>query len=212
MIHQYKINDNNSFDLTTAEDKPPSYKQLNPFKFFLDPRPTRKGIHSRRRPPCLRTYLWYKQKLFTTLSWGRTVNNLTDILLPSPNQEKTTVQTIVNLGHLDVYSLSVSYPAKIAEWWSLQTDFTGYYAAYNGKIANTTLSNSGRPSMNINLVNNFNLSKTVSAEIFDFIGRELHAYNINLWQISSVLWKLWNNKATVKLNVTDIAFRRMSQL
>ncbi len=214
----YKINDNNSFDLNYSRRiNRPSYKQLNPFKFFLDPSTYTEGnpyLKPETTHAIELTYV-YKQKLFTTLSWGRTVNNLTDILLPSPNQEKTTVQTIVNLGHLDVYSLSVSYPAKIAEWWSLQTDFTGYYAAYNGKIANTTLSNSGRPSMNINLVNNLNLSKTVSAEISGFYrSRELHAFdNINpLWQISAgIQKKLWNNKATVKLNVTDIAFSgRMS--
>ncbi|MCO6460246.1 MAG: TonB-dependent receptor [Saprospiraceae bacterium] len=209
----YKLNDNNSFELNYSRRiNRPSYKQLNPFKFFLDPSTYTEGnpyLKPETTHSLELTHV-YRQKLYTTMSWGRTVNNLTDILLPSPNLEKTTVQTIVNLGYLDVYSLAVSYPAKIADWWSLQTDFTAYYAAYNGKIANTTLSNSGRPTMNINLVNNFNLSKTVSADISGFYqSRELHAFdNINpIWQIAAGLQKkLWNNKATVKLNITDIAF------
>lgn len=92
----------------------------------------------------------------------------------------------------------------------MNSDLNIYYASYSGNVANTPIKNVGRPTFNFNWVNNFAINKTTSAELSgNYRAREIYAYdNINpIWFISvGFQKKLWDNKAVVKFNFTDIAF------
>lgn len=209
----YKINDKNALELTYSRRiMRPSYNQLNPFKFFLDPSTYKEG-NPYLKPQTTQGFEFshvYKQKIYTTLAFGRTINNITEVLAPSQNALNTTVQTNINLGKVDVYSLGVSMPLKIKKWWSINSDLNIYYAAYSGNVANTPINNVGKPTFNFNWVNNFAINKTTSAELSgNYRWREIYAYDLinPIWFVSvGVQKRFWDNKALLKFNFTDIAF------
>lgn len=209
----YKFNDKHSLELSYSRRiNRPNYDQLNPFKFFLDPSTYKEG-NPYLKPQTTHAFELthvFRQKFYTTLSWGRTINNLTEVLAPSATQANTTVQTFVNLGYVDVYSLSLNVPLNLTSWWTMNSNLAGYYALYNGTVAGTTINNTGKPTFNLNMVNNFNLSNTLSAEISgNYQAREVYAYNdINpIWFVSAGIQKKFlNNRAILKFNVTDIGF------
>jgi hypothetical protein len=209
----YTINDKNGLELTYSRRiNRPGYDQLNPFKFFLDPSTYKEG-NPYLKPQTTHSFEFshvFKQKIYTTLGYGRTINNITEVLAPSPTVQNTTVQTNINLAQVDVYALNLSLPLEIKKWWNMNTDISSYYASYSGRVANTTLRNSGRPTFNINWVNSFALGKKSSMELTgNYRAPEWYAYDKlkQIWFVSlGFQQKMWDNRAVLKLNVSDIFF------
>lgn len=209
----YKINEKNGLELTYSRRiNRPGYDQLNPFKFFLDPTTYKEG-NPYLKPQTTHSIEFshvYKQKIYTTFGFGRTLNNITEVLAPSPTLSNTTIQTNTNLGKVDVYSFVISLPLEIKKWWNMNSDLNIYYASYTGNVANTPIKNVGKPTLNFNWVNSFAFNKTTSAELTgNYRAREIYAYdNINpIWFVSvGFQKKLWENRAVLKLNVSDIAY------
>jgi len=209
----YKTNEKNSFELTYSRRiNRPSYEQLNPFKFYLDPT-TYKAGNPYLKPQT--THSWefshvYRQKIFTTLSFGRTTNNITEVIAPSDKQQTLTIQTIKNLTTVDVYALNFSVPVEVFKWWFTQNDMGIYYGLYSGNIANTTIKQHGNLTFNINSTNTFNFANNFSAEITgNYRAKEIYAYEtVNpIWFVTAgVQMKFPNNKGSIKLNATDIFF------
>lgn len=209
----YTLSKKQSVELTYSRRiTRPSYDQLNPFKFFLDPTTYKEGnpylipqtTHS------LELSHIFNQKITSTLCFGRTLNNITEVIAPSKNELKLTIQTNKNLTMVDVYSFSISAPLRIKKWWNSNNDFSTYYAFYTGNIANTSIQQVGNLTFNFSSVNRFDISKTLSAELSgNYRARELYAYEVvkPIWSVSCGIQKrFWKNNATVKLNVSDIFY------
>lgn len=209
----YKLNDKHNLELNYSRRiNRPSYQQLNPFKFYLDPSTYKEG-NPYLKPQVTESFELthiFKQKIYTTLGYGRTKNNITEVLAPAEHQEKLTIQTFKNLQTVDVYALNISVPVEVTRWWHTSTDVNVYYALYTGNIANTQISNIGNVNFNINTINTFNFTQTFSGELSgNYRARELYAYeNVDpIWFLNIGLQKKFlNNNAIVKLNYTDVFF------
>lgn len=199
-----------SYSLSRRIDRP-SYQQLNPFTFFIDPTTNRRGN------PFLLPQLTYAmevthtfdQRISTTLAYSRTTNNLTNVLLQNDSTRVTT-QTDRNLAIFDYIGLSVNAPAQLAKWWNSNTSVNAYVGTYRGTIANTPL-NAGAPTFNLNTQHTFTLPRGFSAELGLFYRfREVYGISViePLYNLSAGVQKsIWARKGTLRLNMTDIAWR-----
>ncbi len=207
---QNHINPQNDLGLTLSRRiERPGYEDLNPYIFFVDPSTYKEGN------PYLNPALTYsvelshvyKQRLITTFTYSVTDNVITQVIEPSPTQDKVTIQTNQNLAHMFYYGVSGAYTIPIFKWWSNVTNFDAYYARYQGNLANTMLNN-GKPTFDINTVNSFVMPKNWSAELSAFyLAPQVYGYfNLNqLSMISAGVQKnMFNKRVTIKLNATDI--------
>jgi len=214
----YKLNSKNSLELNYSRRiNRPSYDQLNPFKYYLDPT-TYKAGNPYLQPETTHSFelsYIFNQKIYTTLGFGRTFNNIIEVIAPSPNQLKLTVQTNYNLAFVDVYSLNISAPTEVTKWWYTTNDMSCYYAAYSGNVANTTINKAGNINFNINSVNSFSFTPTFSAELSgNYRAKEIYAFEVAkpIWSVNAGLQKkLYTNKIILKLNISDIFFTNNSR-
>lgn len=186
----------------------PSYNQLNPFKFFLDPSTYSAGN------PFLKPELSYSfelthtfdKRFVTKLSYSHTSDVMIQVLSPDPSQDKLVVQTFRNLAKLDYYGMTMTVPFSVGNWLNSINNGTFYYGLYRGNLVDTNLS-SGRPSFSLNSNNTITLTNGWSAEVVGvYRSREVYGFlDIEpIWFLSGGVQKqLWDKKANIKLNVTD---------
>jgi hypothetical protein len=204
----YKFNDKNSLELNYSRRiARPSYEQLNPFKFFLDETTYKEGnpyLDPQTTHSIELTHV-FNQKIYSTLSFSRTTDNITGVIAPSDDDPMITVQTDKNLNTADITGLFVIVPLDFTKWWNTNYSFNLYYGSYSGTVAGTTLDNEGNFTYNCNLVNNFKLGKGYSAEVTgNYRGREIYAFmDLDpIWFMNFGLQKKWKS-STLKLAVND---------
>jgi Outer membrane protein beta-barrel family len=206
----YNLNPKNSLEINYSRRiQRPSYDQLNPFKFFLD-QTTYKAGNPKLEPQTTHSIELthtFNQKIFTTLSFSRTQNNITETISPSETEERVTVQTTRNLDHVDVYSLAFVVPVKVTKWWDSTNNLNFYVGSYSGTVSNTTLENAGNFTWNCNSQNNFKLGSGFFAELSgNYQAPENYAFDRirPIWFVNCGLQKKFENKSTLKLAVNDI--------
>lgn len=206
----YKLNENHSLGASCSRrlDRP-TYKQLNPFKFFLDP-----STFSQGNPYLTPQYTWayelthtFKQNYVTTLSYSKTENNITQVIKPDPVQPNVTIQTDDNIASYEYYGGTVAATVEPTKGWTSVNNLNVYYGRFTGNVANTPL-NDGTVNFDITSNNTLTLPKGWAGEVNLFYqGKQLYAY-MDLdpqWQISLGIQKsLWERKGTIRLNVSDI--------
>lgn len=210
---QYKLNEKHTFDvnLNRRIDRP-SYRQLNPFKFYLDPTTYEAGNPYLRPQTSITAEVGhtYKGKLYTLVGIARTFDNITEIIGPSPLSVNTTVQTNVNLDHVDLIYANLSLPLKVTKWWNMRVDLSSYLALYSGTAANTEISQMGSYNANVQMTNQFTIAKKHTLELTgNYRTREVYAFDI-INQIGFVSLgyqtKILKSKGTLRLNATDLFF------
>lgn len=210
---QRHFDKNNDLGLTLSRRiERPNYEQLNPFKYYLDPTTYKAGypfLNPALSYAAELSYI-YKQRFVTSVSYSNTSRPLTEVIQPSPTEEKVTIQTTKNLISMEYYGVSGSYQFRFYKWWNNTTSFNAYYANYTGDIAGTNL-NAGRTTFDVNTNNSFVLPNNWSAELGGFYqAPQVYGY-MNLkptWMINAGIQKnLFDKRATLKLNITDIFWR-----
>ncbi|HZG00370.1 MAG TPA: TonB-dependent receptor [Chitinophagales bacterium] len=188
----------------------PTYWQLNPFRFYMDPTTFNEGN------PKLGPQLTYsaelshtfKQRFITSLTYSYTTDVIAEVLVPYPGN--ITVQTHRNIAEQFYYGASVSYPFQITKWWSNVTNANAYHSRYKTFLANTAL-NEGKPTFDVNTTNTFTLPRNASAEVSLFYQSEqLYGFmHVNpLWMLNFGVQKsMFNKRLTARLNVTDVFFK-----
>lgn len=187
----------------------PSYQQLNPFKFFLDPSTYREG-----NPYLNPQFTWsfemnhtLFQRYTLTLAYATTTDNITEVIAPAEGEDRVTVQTDKNLDEADYYSLSAGIPFTIGKWLNNNTSISCYLGQYRGNYANTEL-NDGNVVLDIRTNNTFILGHDWSAELnASYHSREQYAFmNLDpMWGVGAAIQKqLFNKRSTLKFSVTDI--------
>lgn len=206
----YNLNPKNSLEVNYSRRiQRPSYDQLNPFKFFLD-QTTYKAGNPKLGPQtthAIELTHTFNQKIFTTLSFSRTQDNITETISPSETEERVTVQTTRNLDHVDVYSLAFVVPVKVTKWWDSTNNLNFYVGSYSGTVSNTTLENAGNFTWNCNSQNNFKLGNGFFAELSgNYQAPENYAFDRirPIWFVNCGLQKKFENKSSLKLAVNDI--------
>jgi len=209
---KYTLSDKHEFSFAAGRriDRP-TYKQLNPFKFYIDPTTYTAGN------PYLRpqeTYNFelshtFRQKLTTTVSYSVTRDNITEVLYPLESNGHVTVQGNKNLDKVRYYTLSFSLPLQVTRWWNTSTDLSLYYGHYKGSLANTDL-DKGNLTWNLNSNNSLTMGKIWKGELNGFYraGEVYGFYYIRpQWQVTAGVQRtILKNKGTIKLNVSDIFF------
>ena len=209
----YRVNDKHSLELSfNRRIDRPGYDQLNPFKFYLDPSTYKEG-NPYLRPQTTYTveaaHLW-KDRYYTQLGIARTLDNITEVIAPSPAAQNVTVQTTTNLKKVDLIYGNISAPIDVTKWWTSTNNLNAYVALYSGDVANTTITNQGNFAWNFFTSNTFLFGKTWSAELNgSYRSKEIYAFDKiqPIWSVGAgIQKKILNNLGTVRLNVTDIFF------
>ncbi|HLP63258.1 TonB-dependent receptor domain-containing protein [Flavobacterium sp.] len=208
----YNLNDKNSLEFNYSRRiARPSYDQLNPFKFYLDPTTYKEGnpFLNPETTHSLEITHVLNQKIYTTLNFSRTNNNIAEVIAPSDTDAQVTIQTNKNLDTFDLYGLFVVMPLEFTQWWSSTNSINCYYGAYSGTIANTTIKNQGNFNYNMNSVNNFKITKSFTSELTaNYRAREIYAFmDVNpIWFINVGFQKKFKNNSSLKLVVNDVFY------
>ncbi|MDN3694212.1 outer membrane beta-barrel family protein [Chryseobacterium tructae] len=212
-VFSYDLTDKSNLEINFSRRiTRPSYNQLNPFKFYLDPTTLRAGNPDLNAQTTMNYELTYSlsNKYFATLSYSKTSNNITDILKPViENGQVVTVQTIENLDSVSYFGLYLIAPVKVTQWWDMNNSANFYYGSYTGNVSGTQINNKGNFTFNINNINSFKLGNGFTAELTaNYKAREIYAY-LNAspnWYLNVGAQKKFKNNSTLKLSFTDMFF------
>lgn len=207
---QRHINPKNDLGITLSRRiERPSYEQLNPSPYYLDPTTYKIGypyLNPALSYSAELSYV-YKQKFITNLNYTRTTSPIVQVIQPSTTEKKVTIQTDKNLTTMEYFGINGSYQIPIAKWWNNTTNANVYYARYTGDIAGTNL-NAGKVTFDVNSNNSFILGHNWSAELGGFYqALQVYGYMVlkPTWMINMGLQKnLFDKRATIRLNATDI--------
>ncbi len=108
----------------------PSYESLNPARSYADPYLYSQG-NAYLQPQytqVLEVKHGYKGKIFTSLGASYTGDLIFYVIQPVDNT--TTERTPLNIGQSQVYNLTLSFPVKVWEGFTLQTTLLGFYSQF----------------------------------------------------------------------------------
>lgn len=188
----------------------PSYQDLNPFTFFLDQYTFGKG-NPFLRPQYTNSFAinyGFKQSFVVTASYSKTDDAMTEIL-EQDDAKRTTYQTRANFAEFENYSLNVSAPIKITDWWTARLNVSGFMNHFQTTISTGKVDNQ-QLSYNAYMSQSFTMTKTFRAELSGwynspnvyglFEAQQQYAIDFGLFKT------LLKGKANLKLNISDIFF------
>lgn len=207
----YKFSENNDLGLSLSRRiNRPSYRQLNPFKVFLDPLTYSTG-NPYLKPELSNSFeltYTYQQQYITKLGYSRTTDNILTILSPD-GKPNSVIQTNRNLATFDYFNLSFGFPLRIGKWLNSTNNALAYYGIYRGNVVNTNL-NASRLSFNLNTNNIITINQNLTAEISANYQSRGYYGPLDIkgnWGLNLGLQKqLLAKKASLKLSVSDIFY------
>ncbi|MCB0607326.1 MAG: TonB-dependent receptor [Lewinellaceae bacterium] len=130
----YELNPNNQVRLSFSRRiTRPNYQAMNPFEFFLDQFTSQKGnpyLQPQYTNSFDLTYTLMQAANFS-LSYARTNNVFEEV---THQEGQKTYITTENVGVNDNFSLNISLPAPIMQWWFVYTWIGPYYSHYSGVL------------------------------------------------------------------------------
>ncbi len=212
----YTLNEKNSLEFNYSRRiNRPSYDQLNPFKFFLDPTTYKEGnpYLNPQTTHSLEVTHVFKQKFYTTINFSRTFDNITEVIAPSEADPQVTIQTNKNLDRFDLCGIFFVVPLEVTKWWNATNSLNVYHGFYSGNVANTTINNQGNFTCNMSSVNNFKITGSFSTELSaNYRAREIYAFmDVNpIWHVNLAFQKRFKNKSVLKLALNDLFYTNRS--
>jgi hypothetical protein len=204
---QRHLNEQHDLGLTLSRriDRP-NYRQLNPFRYFLDP------TNSRIGNPYLRPSLYYNvelshtymQKFVSTASFSIGNDIIVETLEADTLNPNTSINSDKNLAKQYYYSYSGSYPIQVMKKWTATTNVTAYYAYYQGNLSRTPL-NAGQFAVEANVTNTISLPWGINAELSAYYQTPMRWGYYEMKSISAINLGLQKSFLNKKLNV-KIAF------
>lgn len=193
----------------------PGYAQLNPFLFLLDV-----NTYATGNPSLLPQFTWSYELNYThkninfTLAYSRTSRNhntaiarFKDVFPGIPQADNVTVQIPINLKSFDYYGLTVAAPVKVNRHWNMINNANLYYNKFNGNLGITNL-NRGRLTFEYSMNNTFTWGNGWVTELNGMVitgGQNGFMVFDPQWSIAAGVQKsLWQNKASLRFNITDI--------
>lgn len=212
-VFSYDLNDKNTVELNFSRRiTRPTYKQLNPFKFYLDLTTYQAGNPDLNPQTTMNYEFTYSisNKYFATLSYSKTKNNITDVLKPTVENGKiVVVQANENLSSASYFGLNLIAPVKVTKWWDMNNNANFYYGSYTGNISDTYIKNQGNFTFDLNSNNSFKLGNGFTAELTgNYKAKEVYAYMFlkPMWSVNIGAQKKFNNNSTLKFSFNDIFF------
>jgi outer membrane receptor protein involved in Fe transport len=208
MYVSYAANDKNQFAASFGRRiERPSYQDLNPFRYFLDPYTYQEG-NPFLKPQFSYNYQLshnYKSILNTSVSYNKT----TDIFAETLNQYDSLKITYVykdNISTAINYGISVSANFNVTKWWSTSLYTNVTHNKYEGLIRNKPL-NVSSTFGTFNMSNQLKFGKGWSGEVGGFArtkGIEGQILINPMGQLNfGVQKQILKAKGTLKLSVKD---------
>lgn len=147
----------------------PNYGNLNPFEYFLDPFTFSRGnpfLNPQYTNAVALTY-GLKQAMYITLNYANTQDNITEVLKQDEAAQKT-YQTTENLARVKNYSVNVTTPLPLKNWWMLNLNLTGFYNDILSPFSEGGQINKSQFSYTANVRNTITLPKDIKYEISGF--------------------------------------------
>ncbi|HNP32114.1 MAG TPA: TonB-dependent receptor [Flavobacterium sp.] len=204
-----KFSENNSlsFSYTKRIDRP-TYRQLNPFRIFVDSYTYVVG------DPTLNSVIThsfelnhtFKGKYITTLSYTRSKESITDIFVQD-DATQISYQIPANIQDYEQYNLGIYIPFKYKKIINSTLSASVYLNKYSSPLQGGSLQQDFT-SWDMNLGNNISIGKGWSAELSGYYQSRMVwglFYIKHLSQISAGIQKVSNDKNSIfKLSVSDI--------
>lgn len=197
-----------SFSYSRRIDRP-SYRQLNPFKVFVDPYTYVVGEPS-LRPVLTNSFevnYTFKGKYIATASYTKSKAAITDIFTQD-DITKISYQSPANIQDFEQYNLGLTIPYGIKKWMNANLTGSIYYNKYSSPLQGAQLQNDYL-AWDINSTNSFVIGKKGWAAELSGFYQSKNAWGLfiikNLAQVSTGIQKTTKNKQTTfKLAVSDI--------
>lgn len=206
----YQLNTKNAFSLNYSKriDRP-GYQDLNPFEFKLDELTYQKGnpFLKPQYSNSVQLSHTYNYTLNTTLSYSHTKDLMAPLTDTASNG--AAFLTTENIADQDIISLSVSYPFALSKLWNVFVN-TGITNTHNkadfgeGKIVDITAN-----TFNVYAQSSYILPKNFTFELSGWYNSPgIWGGNFataEMWSIDAgIQKKIWNDKGTLKISVSDI--------
>ena len=206
----YQLNTKNAFSLNYSKriDRP-GYQDLNPFEFKLDELTYQKGnpFLKPQYSNSVQLSHTYNYTLTTTLSYSPTKDLMAPLTDTASNG--AAFLTTENIADQDIISLSVSYPIALSKLWNVFVN-TGITNTHNkadfgeGKIVDITAN-----TFNVYAQSSYILPKNFTFELSGWYNSPgIWGGNFataEIWSIDAgIQKKIWNDKGTLKISVSDI--------
>ncbi len=188
----------------------PSYQQLNPFVFFMDPYALDQG-NPYLKPQFTNNFelgYGYKDYFTLSLSYADTKDFIVQV---TTQNDVTRVVTVGrgNIGRTQTYVADLSFPLKIAKWWNAQSNLTLYENIIDdGNLAGGQY-NATKVAYNLNTSNSFRLPKNFSVELSFWLNspRVNGVENTTATQYAlnaGIQKSLMEKRLRLRLNVDDV--------
>ncbi|MBB6272337.1 hypothetical protein HDF26_002794 [Pedobacter cryoconitis] len=212
---EYNINDKNTISMNSGRkiDRP-AYGDLNPLLRFVNATAYVQG------DPDLKPQLSfnheiryaYNRTLFFSLGYSQYTDYIIYWVFPEKNikdqKQETVVSKPVNIDKASAYSASFVHIKRLNSWWTMNNNLTFNYNLFSGDINQYKLNNQGKPSFFLSTNQAFVINDRISAETnFRYSGKSQNGsaiYKANSNLSIGVKTTLFNNKASLSLNVNDI--------
>ncbi|WP_375437971.1 TonB-dependent receptor domain-containing protein [uncultured Hymenobacter sp.] len=194
------------FSLSRRLDRP-TYNQLNPFRFYVDPTTYQAGN------PYLLPQTSYNAELTHTyhkvtlgLSYSYTDKPIVKVY---EFPDSLVRRTDVNLRTRHYYAFTLTAPLTVAKWWQLYADAELFYIYFNGTFeSSATLP--GRVGAILSANNSFTLGRGWSADLSgSYNSREQYGFEVvrSFGQVSVGVQKtVLAGRGTLRLNGTDLLY------
>lgn len=203
------LSENNSLSFTYAKriDRP-TYRQLNPFKIFVDSYTYVVG------DPTLNSVITnlfeinhtFKGKYSTTLSYTKSKESITDIFVQD-DDTKISYQIPANIQDFEQYNLGIYIPFNYKKVVNSTLSGSVYLNKYSSALQGGNLQQNFT-SWDMNLNNTFTLGKGWSAELTGYYQSKMVwglFYIKDLAQITAGIQRVSKDKnSTLKLSISDI--------
>ena len=206
---QQKINNNHQLGVSYSYriGRPP-YGQLNPFVYMIDPYTYNRGN------PYLNPQFTHAAKLSYTLKgkyiFSADYSYTKDAYVQVFEQNDSTRTTFINWMNLNNFynsNFTAVLPIEFAKWFRTNTNLTAYYGQYKSYFHGNEVDKS-QVTFIANTTFTFILPKDFTVEMSgQYTGKQVYgmAYFYPSGRIDGGIQKLiFNKKATLKLNVSDI--------
>lgn len=204
-----KLNDRNTWQFSYSRriDRP-TFNDLAPFVIFETPETFLSG-NVKLVPAIsniLKTDYQYKTIMFS-ISYTDTKNAIGQFQPKIIENENKQYLTARNLDHLNTISGIVAFPIELTKWWKMQNNFTWILQRLKTLYENQHIDIT-QHNYRINSIQNFTISKSISAEISGYYqSRSLQGVYVSepIWSLDFGIQKKFNNdNSSLSLNATDV--------
>ena len=205
--HQIGEKHSLSYSYSKRLDRP-TYKDLNPFIYFLDQFTFEKG-NPFLNPQMTDSYginYGLGRSLFVSLNYSHTTDAMTQVLEQNDLTQQT-FQTTVNLDQFRNYSVNVTAPVVINDHWTTRLSFTGFINDFESDLSNGRL-DQDQSSYRTNVSNEFVITDKINAE---FSGWYRSAMRFGIFEIRpmysfdlGVSLKVMDGLGKLRLSANDV--------